>query len=69
MQVHHVSRILICAHEPNLGNLDNFMDRHRTIQDSIEEVCGIGLTVTDDDSSMLCCQCLFIGESPPPAIA
>ncbi|KAK7398535.1 hypothetical protein QQX98_012083 [Neonectria punicea] len=61
MQVHHVSRILICAHEPSYGGMEDFMKRQRTIQDSIEVVCGIGMTLTEDASSLLSSQCLFIG--------
>lgn len=68
MQIHYVSRILICANEPCLGGLESFMMRQKTIQDSIEMVCGIGMTLTEDASSMLSSQCLFIGKSPPPRI-
>lgn len=62
MQIHHVSRILLCVHEPCLGGLEVFMKRQRMIQDSIEVICGIGMTLTEDASSMLSSQCLFIGE-------
>lgn len=62
MQIHHVSQILICAHEPCLGGLESFMKRQKTIQDSIEIVCGIGMTCTEDASSLLSSQCLFIGK-------
>lgn len=64
MQIHHVSQILICANEPCLGGLESFMKRQKTIQDSIEMVCGIGMTLTEDASSMLSSQCLFIGKPP-----
>ncbi|CAH0042255.1 unnamed protein product [Clonostachys rhizophaga] len=60
MQIHYVSRILVCAHEPSLGGMEKFMHRQKTIQDSIELVCGIGLTLTEDASSMMSSQCLFI---------
>lgn len=62
MQIHYVSRILVCAHEPSLGGMEKFMHRQKTIQDSIELVCGIGLTLTEDASSMMSSQCLFIGR-------
>jgi hypothetical protein len=62
VQMQHVSRILVHAHEPCHGGLENFMDRQKTIYDSIEVVCGIGMTITDAASSMLSSQCLFIGE-------
>ncbi|KAM5343754.1 hypothetical protein ACJ41O_012291 [Fusarium nematophilum] len=62
MQIHHVSRILICAHEPCQGGLASFFKRQQTIQDSIEMICGIGMTLTEDASSMMSSQCLFIGK-------
>ena len=62
MQVHHVSRILLCAHEPSLGGLESFVDRLRAIQESIDVVCGIGMELTEDASSMMASQCIFIGE-------
>lgn len=61
MQVHHVSRILVCAHEPSVGgNLLGFTRRNKVIQESIEMVCGIGMTLIEDAASMMSCQCLFI---------
>lgn len=68
MQIHHVSQILLCAHEPCLGGIEGFMKRQNTIQDSIEMVCGIGTTLTEDASSMLSSQCLFIGKAPTPVL-
>lgn len=63
MQVYHVSRILIYTNEPNSGSIESFIDRQKQIQGSIEIICGIGLTLIEDVSSMLSSQCLFIGES------
>jgi hypothetical protein len=37
--------------------------RQKAIQESIEMVCGIGMTLVEDASSMLSSQCLFIGKS------
>ena len=62
MQIHHVSQILIIVHEPSNGGIDSFIQRQKTIQQSIEAVCGIGMTLTDDASSLVSSQCLFIGE-------
>ena len=61
MQVHHVSKILVCAHEPSHGTMESFIARQKTIQDSVEIVCGIGCTITEEALSMLTSQCLFIG--------
>ncbi|KAF4467490.1 quinate transport [Fusarium albosuccineum] len=55
--------ILVCAHEPCLGGLETFMKRQSTIKESIEMVCGLGMTLTEDASSMLSSQCLFMGKA------
>ncbi|KAJ4026332.1 hypothetical protein NW752_001271 [Fusarium irregulare] len=60
VQLHHCSRILINAHEPHLGGIQGFLKRQKEIQQSIEMVCGISMTLTEDASSMLSSQCLFI---------
>lgn len=62
MQIHHVSRILLSTHEPCVGGLESFMKRQRTLQTSIDMICGLGMTLTEDASSMLSSQCLFIGK-------
>lgn len=62
MQVFHVSQILIHANEPCTGGVVGFLKRQSSIQDSVEMVCGIGLTLTEDASSILASQCVFIGE-------
>ena len=64
MQIHHVSQILVIVHEPSNGGIELFIQRQQTIQRSIEAVCGIGMTLTDDASSLVSSQYLFIGEIP-----
>ncbi|KAG8672946.1 hypothetical protein FPOAC1_006248 [Fusarium poae] len=60
VQLHHCSRILIAAHEPHLDGIQGLLKRQKDIQQSINMVCGIGMTLTEDASSMLSSQCLFI---------
>ncbi|OAA56192.1 Zn(2)-C6 fungal-type DNA-binding domain protein [Niveomyces insectorum RCEF 264] len=60
MQIHHASQILLCANEPTCGGLDQFLKRQDTIQQCIKIVCGVGMTLTDDASSLVSSQCLFI---------
>ncbi|KAF5610621.1 quinate transport [Fusarium subglutinans] len=60
VQLHHCSRILITAHEPHLDGIQGLLKRQKDIQESIKMVCGIGMTLTEDASSMLSSQCLFI---------
>lgn len=38
-----------------------YLERLRTVQAWIRIVCGIAMTLTDEASSMMCSQCLFIG--------
>ncbi|KAM0081411.1 hypothetical protein ACKRZS_006420 [Fusarium odoratissimum] len=64
VQLHHCSKILITAHEPHLDGIQGLLKRQKEIQESIKMVCGIGMTLTEDASSMLSSQCLFIGRSP-----
>lgn len=64
VQLHHCSRILITAHEPHLDGIQGLLSRQKEIQESIKMVCGIGMILTEDASSMLSSQCLFIGRSP-----
>ncbi|KAM5386295.1 hypothetical protein ACJA88_002445 [Fusarium oxysporum] len=60
VQLHHCSKILITAHEPHLDGIQGLLKRQKEIQESIKMVCGIGMTLTEDASSMLSSQCLFI---------
>lgn len=66
MQIHHVSQILILVHEPSNGGLELFIQRQKSVQQSVEVVCGIGMTLTDDASSLVSSQCLFIGKHHSP---
>ncbi|ENH72007.1 hypothetical protein FOC1_g10001856 [Fusarium oxysporum f. sp. cubense race 1] len=60
VQLHHCSKILITAHEPHLDGIQGLLKCQKEIQESIRMVCGIGMTLTEDASSMLSSQCLFI---------
>lgn len=62
MQVHHVSRILLHATKPCLEGLNVFFRRQGLIEESVQAVCGIGLTLTEDAPSILISQCVFIGK-------
>ncbi|XEV02491.1 hypothetical protein FSHL1_007778 [Fusarium sambucinum] len=60
VQLHHCSRILIAAHEPQLDGIQGLLKLQKETQQSIDIVCGIGMTLNEDASSMLSSQCLFI---------
>ncbi|KAB5536256.1 hypothetical protein GE09DRAFT_971660 [Coniochaeta sp. 2T2.1] len=69
IQMHHVSKVLVHAHEPSHGGMEHFIARQETILDSLDVVCGIGTTITDDASSMLSSQCIFIALTVRDALA
>jgi hypothetical protein len=50
------------ASEPCLGGIDVFMKQRKMVQESIEIICGIGLTMSDDAASLLSSQYVFIGK-------
>ncbi|CEI62416.1 unnamed protein product [Fusarium venenatum] len=60
VQLHHCSRILIAAHEPQLDGIQGLLKLQKETQQSIDIVCGIGMTLNEDAPSMLSSQCLFI---------
>jgi hypothetical protein len=61
MQFYSAARILLLAHEPTTGGMDQYMKRHGTIQRCVQNICGIAMTLKDDASSFMSSQALFIG--------
>ena len=61
IQAHYVSRILLSFHQPSFGGIDAYSERMRSIESWIHIVCGVGMTLTDDASSIFSSQCIFIG--------
>ena len=61
MQFHSIAYILLLAHEPTTGGLNQYMKRHITIQRCVKNICGIAMTLKDDASSFMSSQALFIG--------
>ncbi|KAJ5300446.1 D-aminoacid aminotransferase-like PLP-dependent enzyme [Penicillium atrosanguineum] len=61
IQFFSVSRMLLIANEPNLGGLDQYMDRQNVIKHCVEDICGIAMTLKDTASSLMSSQALFIG--------
>jgi hypothetical protein len=58
----NVSNILLLAHEPSLGGLDEFIERQSVIKRCVGDIGGIAMTLTDNASSLMSSQALFIGE-------
>ncbi|KAL4891989.1 fungal-specific transcription factor domain-containing protein [Aspergillus ambiguus] len=60
IQFSNVSQILLLAHEPTLGGIDQYLQRQRMIERCVEYICGIAMTLKDDASSLMSSQALFI---------
>jgi hypothetical protein len=58
----HASKVLLWAAEPCAGGVEAFMSRQRMMESSIRTVCGIGLSMKDEATSLLSSQFVFIGK-------
>lgn len=63
IQFFNASNILLLAHEPSLGGIEQYIQRQCAIKCCVEEICGIAVTLKDDPSSMMSSQALYIGLS------
>lgn len=61
MQLYHVSRLLICLHQPSLGGFHEHEKRQVTLNKHIDMICGIALKLTDYGPSIASSMSLFIG--------
>lgn len=62
VQFFHVSHILLCANEPSLGGIENYLARQGIIKCCVENICRIAVTLKDNPSSLMSSQALFIGK-------
>ncbi|CAG8365616.1 unnamed protein product [Penicillium salamii] len=60
VQFFSVSYILLISHEPCLGGLERHLERQSAIRRCVENICGIGMTLKDNASSLMSSQALFI---------
>ncbi|KAH8602912.1 hypothetical protein B0O99DRAFT_647720 [Bisporella sp. PMI_857] len=60
VQLNCAARILLLLHKPSLGGRREFMEQQHLVSKCINTICGIALTLTDDASSLMSSQCLFI---------
>ncbi|KAL5050532.1 hypothetical protein BDW71DRAFT_102098 [Aspergillus fruticulosus] len=60
IQLHCVAHILLCSHEPCIGDLDRYLERQTRIRQCVEIICGIAMTLKDDASGLISSQCIFI---------
>lgn len=61
MQAFCASKLLLCTSEPCTGGTDIFMRKQKVIQECIDTICGIGLSMVEDATSLLSSQYVFIG--------
>ncbi|OLN92759.1 L-rhamnose-1-dehydrogenase 1 [Colletotrichum chlorophyti] len=64
-QLYYCSHILLLLHVPVLGGLEQYTQQRKRLMECVKKVCGIGMTLSDYPSSVLCSQCLFIGTLSP----
>ncbi|KAJ5737920.1 uncharacterized protein N7483_003045 [Penicillium malachiteum] len=62
VQFYNVSKILLLAHKPKLGGLEEYLERQSVIKNHVENICGIALTLEDNPSGIISSQALYIGE-------
>ncbi len=60
LQVYHAAQILLRANAPTTGSLAAFRQRQAIIQESVRAVGGLAMALTDDASSLVSSQCLFV---------
>ncbi|KAK1500564.1 catalytic activity protein [Colletotrichum tamarilloi] len=65
-QIYYCSHILLLMNVPVLGGLEQYTQQRKRLMECVKKVCGIGMTLSDYPSSVLCSQCLFIGTSSLP---
>lgn len=62
LQLHHAATILLLSHRPDSGGRRDFTGQQATIKACAAAICGLASSLTDDASSIVSSQCLFIGE-------
>ncbi len=62
LQFFSISNILLLAHEPSLGGMEQYLERQSVIKRCVENICGIAVTLKDDPSSLMSSQAVYIGK-------
>lgn len=62
LQLFHVSRLLICLHQPSLGGFHEQEQRQIELNKHIDMICGIALNLTEYGPSIVSSMSLFIGQ-------
>jgi hypothetical protein len=61
LQLHYSARLLLLLNQPSRGGFGGYIEQVRLIKKYVANICGIAMTLTDNASSVMCSQCLFIG--------
>ncbi|PQE16781.1 catalytic activity protein [Rutstroemia sp. NJR-2017a BBW] len=60
LQLHYSARLLLLLNQPSRGGFGGYIEQGRRITKYVANICGIAMTLTDNASSVMCSQCLFI---------
>ncbi|KAJ5349151.1 uncharacterized protein N7506_002404 [Penicillium brevicompactum] len=60
LQFFSISNILLLAHEPSLGGMEQYLERQSVIKRCVENVCGIAAALKDAPSSLMSSQAVYI---------
>ena len=61
LQIHYSSRLLLLLNRPSQGGFGAYLQQRGLVAKYVNNICGIAMTLTDDASSVLSSQCLYIG--------
>ncbi|KAK9427544.1 fungal-specific transcription factor domain-containing protein [Lipomyces doorenjongii] len=60
IQLNCASRVLLALHRPCIGGMNSYLNQQANIKHCVETICGIAMRLTDDASSLMSAQCLYI---------
>ncbi|KAF4619046.1 hypothetical protein G7Y89_g14800 [Cudoniella acicularis] len=60
LQLHHSARLLLLLNKPSRGGFGSYLEQGRRIASLVANICGIAMTLTDNASSVMSSQCLYI---------
>ncbi|KAF6818082.1 Zn(II)2Cys6 transcription factor [Colletotrichum plurivorum] len=63
-QMYYCAHILLLMNTPILGGLEQYTQQRKRLMECVKKVCGIGMTLSDYPSSVMCSQCLYIAGIP-----
>ncbi|KAH8672752.1 fungal-specific transcription factor domain-containing protein, partial [Tricladium varicosporioides] len=62
LQLHYSARLLLLLNRPSRGGFGGYLEQGRRISSLVSKICGIAMTLTDNASSVMSSQCLYIAS-------